>query len=92
MDYGSQEHFKILALLVSAGAFINISDHSDLSDFLTMRKRTRQRTISNFEVVRRIVRKEFDETEKDVVCPLQVMKYMIQHNTLLPKRNGTDRG
>ena len=41
--------------------------------------------MSSYDVVQRMTRKEFDDLEKEVVCPLQVMKYLIQQNALLPK-------
>ena len=41
--------------------------------------------MSSYDVVQRTMRKEFDDVEKEVVCPLEVMKYLIQQNALLPK-------
>ena len=41
--------------------------------------------MSSYDAVQRMMKREFDDVEKEVVCPLQVMKYLIQHNALLPK-------
>ena len=41
--------------------------------------------MSSYDVVQRMMKKKFDDVEKEVVRPLQVMKYLIQHNALLPK-------
>ena len=41
--------------------------------------------MGSYDVVQRMMKKEFEDVEKEVVCPLQVMKYLIQHNALLPK-------
>ena len=85
MNYGSSDHFRILQLLIQAGASLNVSNHDELQQFLTFRKRKKRGLMSSYDVVQRMMKKEFDEVEKEIVCPLQVMKYLIQHNALLPK-------
>ena len=90
MNYGSSDHFRILQLLIQAGAYLNISSQDELLQFLTFRKRKKIALMSSYDVVQRMMRKEFDDLEKEVVCPLEVMKYLIQQNALLP--NNWDKG
>ena len=85
MNYGSTDHFRILQLLIQAGAFLNVSNHDELLQFLTFRKRKKRGLMSSYDVVQRMMKKEFDDVEKEIVCPLEVMKCLIQHNALLPK-------
>ena len=85
MNYGSSDHFRILQLLIQAGAYLNVFSHDELLQFLTFRKRKKKALMSSYDVVQRMMRKEFEDVEKEVVCPLQVMKYLIQQNALLPR-------